>query len=224
MKPKVIFKFDTEKDLHNIWETCNKDSGWYDFKKTVHPGLLKICEGKKFSECKEELKKQKRRLYNSGLIEIYAKAMQEAWDKINDEYFKRLEKVMKKPIAKKQITAYLTTNIRCPYDYRHSSFMVSFFRDLLHCLTTCGHEIMHIQFHYTYWPKIEKQIGEKKTADLKEALTVLLNLEFRDLLFSEDAGYEPHKKLREFISKEWKKKKDFDVLMKKCVGYLRKRG
>ncbi len=221
--PKVKFVFDKEKDLHNIWETCNKDSGWYDFKKTVHPVLLKICEGKKFSECKKELEKQKKKMYNSGLIEIFAETLQEAWDKINEEYFKRLERVMKKLIVKKEFTAYLTTTIRCPYDYRHSFFMVSFFRDLLSALKTCGHEIMHIQFHYTYWPRIEKQIGKKKTADLKEALTVLLNLEFRDLWFVEDNGYEPHKELRKFIAKQWEKKKDFDVLMKKCVDYLKKR-
>jgi hypothetical protein len=31
--PKVIFKLDKEKDLFNIWETCNKSSSWYDHKK-----------------------------------------------------------------------------------------------------------------------------------------------------------------------------------------------
>ncbi len=219
-KPKVIFKFDKEKDLWNIWDTCNKDSAWYDFKKTVHPGLLKICEGKKFSECKKELEKQKKNLYNSGFIEIFTKSLQEAWNKINDEYFKRLEKVMKRPIYNEKFTAYITTNIRCPYDHKEPSFMVSFFRDILSALKTCGHELMHIQLHNTYWEEIEKQIGKEKTSDLKEALTVLLNLEFKDLWFAEDAGYEPHKELRQFIANEWKKEKDFEVLLNKCIKYL----
>ncbi|MDD5012571.1 MAG: hypothetical protein PHQ66_02930 [Candidatus Nanoarchaeia archaeon] len=220
-KPKVIFRFDKEKDLWNIWDTCNKDSSWYDFKNTVHPKLLEICKGKKFSECREELEKQKKRLYDSGFVEIFTQSLQEAWNKINDEYFRRLEKVMKKPIYNKEFIAYITTNIRCPYDYKEPSFMVSFFRDILSALKTCGHEIMHIQFHNTYWNEIEKQIGKEKTADLKEALTVLLNLEFKDLWFAEDNGYDVHRELRKFISDKWKKEKDFEVLLEKSVEYLK---
>ena len=56
---------------------------------------------------------------------------------------------------------------------------------------------------------------------LKEALTVLLNLEFKDLWFIEDEGYKKHKELREFIAQEWKKEKDFEKLLKKCVKYLK---
>lgn len=220
--PKVIFKFDKEKDLFNIWETCNSKVIFKDFRKTVNPAILKICEGKTFEECKDNLKKNMKEIYNSGLIEIFAETMQKAWNKINDEYFKRLEKVMKKPIFNKKFIAYITTVVRCPYNIKESYFMVSFFRSISEALKTPCHEIMHFQFYKFYWDKVEKEIGNEKTNHLKEALTVLLNLEFKDLYFFEEPGYEIHKELREFITKEWKKKKDFDVLMKKCVGYLRK--
>jgi hypothetical protein len=99
--------------------------------------------------------------------------------------------------------------------------MVSFFRDLTTALSICGHELLHIQFHNTYWGEIEKQIGKEKTADLKEALTVLLNIEFKDLWFIEDKGYDIHKELRNFISEEWKKERNFKILMNKCVTYLK---
>jgi hypothetical protein len=99
--------------------------------------------------------------------------------------------------------------------------MVSFFRDLASALNTCGHELLHIQFHNLYWNQVENQIGEKKTSDLKEALTVLLNLEFKDLWFVEDKGYEIHKELRKFITDEWKKEKDFRILLDKCINYLK---
>ena len=219
--PKVIFKFNKEKDLYNIWETCNSSSNWYDFKKTIHSIFLDICEGKKFEECKGELKRYRDKMHDSGLIEIFVKSVQEAWNKINDEFFKRLERIMKKSICSKNFTGYVTTIIRCPYDYKKKSFMISFFRDLPHVLSTTGHEIMHIQFHNTYWPEIEKQIGKEKTADLKETLTILLNLEFKDLWFVEDTGYEPHKQLRKFIEEQWEKEKDFDVLLEKSVKYLK---
>jgi len=154
---------------------------------------------------------------------LIIESFQKAWNKINDEYFKRLKKIMKHQFKFKQVNAYVTTVTRCPYNsYEKPWFMFSFFRDIPNALKTCGHELMHIHFHNTYWPEIEKKIGKEKTSDLKEALTVLLNLEFRDLWFVPDIGYSSHKKLREFIRKEWKKKKDFDVLLDKCVEYLKK--
>jgi len=220
--PKVKFVFDKEKDLFNIWETCNKSSSWYDHKKNISSTFLEICEGKEFDKCKKELEDYRTKMYNSRLIELFVDSIQKAWNKINDEFFKRLEKITKRKFKFEKINAYITTVMRCPYNYQEPSFMVSFFRDLTGALSTCGHELIHIQFHNTYWNDIERQTGKEKTADLKEALTVLLNLEFKDLWFVEDKGYEPHKELREFIEKEWQKKKDFDVLMKKCVTYLKK--
>jgi len=221
-KYKVIFKFDKEKDLFNIWETCNKDSNWYDHKKNIHPMFLDMCEGKEFNEIREELGNYRKRMHDSGLIELFVDAVQKAWDKINDEFFKRLKKVMKKPFKFEKINAYATTVVRCPYDYKEPWFMFSFFRDIPNVLNTCGHELMHIHFHNTYWSDVEKQIGKKKTADLKEALTVLLNLEFKDLWFVEDKGYDIHKKLRKFIEKEWKEEKNFEKLLNKCIKHLKK--
>jgi hypothetical protein len=219
---KVIFKFDKEKDLFNIWETCNKNSSWYDFKKTVSPIFLEICEGKRFEECKNKLEDYRNKMYTSGIIEVFVDAMQKAWDKINDEFFRRIGNITNKKFYFENVTVYITTVMRCPYNYNEPSFMISFFRDLVSALNTCGHELLHIQFHNTYWNQIEKQIGEKKTSDLKEALTVLLNLEFKDLWFVEDKGYDLHKELRKFIADEWKKEKDFETLLDKCVHYLKK--
>ena len=80
---------------------------------------------------------------------------------------------------------------------------------------------MHLYFHKFYWNKIETEIGKEKTGDLKEALTILLNLEFKDLWFVEDLGYESHKELRNFIMEKWKEEKDFETLLDKCVEYLK---
>ena len=220
--PEVIFKFDKEKDLYNIWETCNKNSSWYDHKKNISSTFLEICEGKEFDDCKKELEEYRAKMYNSGMIEIFAESLQKAWNKINDEFFKRLEKITKREFKFEKVNAYITTVMRCPYDYDEPSFMISFFRDLSSVLSTCGHELIHIQFHNTYWADVEKEIGREKTADLKEALTVLLNLEFKDLWFVEDRGYDVHKELRNFISDEWKKEKDFEKLLDKCIKYLKK--
>lgn len=221
--PKVIFEFDKEKDLRNLWETCNIPSKWYDHSKWISPSILEICKNKEFSECKKKLYEYRKDMYDSGFLEIFAESLQKAWNKINDEYFKRLEKIMKKPVFSKEFKCYITTATRSPYNLeKHKWFMASFSKGILEALVTCGHELMHLQFHETYWKKIEKEIGYDKTNDLKESLTVLLNLKFSDLWFAFDRGYEMHKNLRNFIETEWKKKPDFDLLIKKCVEHLKK--
>jgi len=221
--PKVLFKFDKEKDLWNIWETCNSDSKWYNHKESVSPILLEICEGKKFEECKKELEEFRSKIYNSKLIKPFVNSLQQAWDTINDRFFEKLEKIMKLPIVFDEVISYITTVNRCPYDFKENPwFMVSFFKNILNALVTCGHEIMHIQFHNTYWDYVKKEIGEDKTAHLKEALTVLLNSEFsKDFWFVNDEGYPVHKELRKFIEEEWKKEPDFDILLNKCIKYLK---
>lgn len=220
---KVIFKFDKEKDLWNIWDTVNYISPWEGKKLNKIPILDEICKGKKFKECKEEIKKFCKPMHNSPLLPLIIESFQKAWNKINDKYFKILEKITGKPMPFNKITGYLTTQMRCPYDPKEPSFMVSMFANIPSALNICAHELMHIHFHNTDWPKIEKQIGREKTANLKEALTVLLNLEFRDLLILKDKGKDSkdQQKLRIFIEKQWKKEPDFDILLEKCVDYIK---
>ena len=160
------------------------------------------------------------KLQNSNIINIFLNSTEKAWREIEEEFFKRMDDLMKNKFGK-NIFAYLTTCGICPYDPDEPSFMFSLFYSLPKTLQTCAHEIMHLYFHKFYWKKIEKQIGKEKTADLKEALTILLNLEFKDLWFAEDHGYNCHKKLRNFIVKKWKEEKDFEKLLEKCVVYLK---
>ena len=104
-------------------------------------------------------------------------------------------------------------------------FFVNFFSNIPHALDTAGHELMHIHIHNTdYWTKTEKEIGYDKTHDLKEALTELLNLEFKDLWIAEDRGYPNHTKLRKYISSQWKKEKDFDKLMENSIKWIKRNG
>jgi len=222
--PKVIFKFDKERDLYNIWETCNQGSSYgFDFKKDMDHKTISICENKRFEDCREELSKRFDKMHNSDLTPIFLKAINDSWGRINNEFFKRLEQIMKMPMYQDSFIGYMTVSNRCPYRLKENVFYFNFFRSILDVLRTAGHEIMHLQFHNTYWDYVEKELGNKKTHDLKEALTVLLNLEFRDLWFVEDKGYESHKELRDFIASEWKKEKDFDILLKKCVEFLKKK-
>jgi hypothetical protein len=216
---KVNFSFDKEKDLWNHWHKSNWESSWINIKSP--PKIRKICEGKELEECKKELSDYLSKLQDSKLLKLNLKVVEDAWKIIEKEFFKRMDNLMENKFDK-DIKAYLTTVGICPYDTREPSFMFSLFYSLPHALKTCGHEIMHLYFHKFYWKGIEKKIGKEKTSDLKEALTVLLNLEFKDLWFVEDTGYKSHEGLRAFIEEKWKEEKDFKNLLEKCIKYLKK--
>jgi len=80
---------------------------------------------------------------------------------------------------------------------------------------------MHLQFHKYFWEDCEKKIGKTKTVDLKEALTVLLNLEFRDLLLVEDKGYKKHERLRKKFANAWKETHDFSKVIDAGIKFLK---
>ncbi|MCX6749228.1 MAG: hypothetical protein NTW17_00585 [Candidatus Pacearchaeota archaeon] len=221
---KVIFKFNKEKDLWNIWDTCNSKSELSEeFKKQIPEAVLNLCKGKKFEEVNDKLGRYQQRIHSNILIPSIVRSFNESWKEINDLFFERLEKLMKKSFQGEKVTGYLTIISRCPYNYnvRDPSFYVPLFGGIPIAMRTTGHEIMHIHFHNTYWKEIKEKIGEKKTSDLKEALTVLLNLEFKDLWIIPDNGYPQHQELRKFIEKTWKEVNDFDLLLKRCIEYLK---
>jgi len=221
----VIFKFDKEKDLWNNWFAINFKSNLEKGRKFNNiPQLQEICENKDFEKCKEEIEKFHEKIYSSYLINETLKAFQSAWEKINEEFFKRLKNITGNKFPFENVTAYLTTQNLCPYDFKKGSFIISIWSNIPSMLKTSAHELMHLDFHNNNWEEIEEKIGKEKTEKLKEALTVLLNLEFRDLWFVKDKGKnsEEQQELREFIKKEWLKNKNYKSLLNQCVIYLKK--
>jgi len=222
--PKVVFKFDKEKDLWNNWFAINFISELEKGRKFNNISYLdKIVKGKKFEECKDEIEIFHKKIHDSFLIDETIKSFQSVWNKINDEFFKRLDKMTKNKFPFEKVTSYLTTQSLCPYDYKKGSFMISIWSNLPSMLRISAHELMHLDFHNNNWKEIEEEIGKEKTEKLKEALTILLNLEFKDLWFVKDNGKdnEEQQKLREFIKKEWLKEKNYKSLLEKCVIYLK---
>lgn len=183
--------------------------------------------GRNTKKCKKELLKTMGKIYKNPLMGITSKSFDEGWIKISPEYFKRLEKMTGEKFPFPVVEAYLTTAARCPYspNKRPPYFFINFFSNIPNALHTMGHEIMHIHLHnINWWKKVEDEIGNNKTHDLKEALTKLLDLEFKDLWIVKERGYPSHEKLREYIAEQWKKKKDFDNLTNKCIKWIKKNG
>ncbi len=227
---KLIFKINIEKDFDNYYETANEKEGDFSFQlciKSIPDHIRKLIENKTREEAYKNfmpILKESYKKYDKYL-KIFLKQAEEAWELKEKEFYDRVEKITNKRFPFDEITVYLTTIFPCPYNYNEKWFMTSFLNQPLLSVQVCAHELLHFHFLYYYYDKIKEELGEEKAEDLKEALTVLLNLEFRDLFFISfrDGGFEKQRDLRKFIATEWEKKKDFDKLIEKCMSFLRQK-
>lgn len=142
---------------------------------------------------------------------------QKDWENISVDFQKRAEAIFNVSLPS-CITAYLTTNSRCPYSIEGSFFYVSF--QSSQATRTVMHELWHFYTWYGLGTDQEERLGKQKYNDLKEALTVLLNVECEDLLpgGSVDAGYPQHQEIRERILEYWKKDRNIKNLWDYLAG------
>ncbi len=118
----------------------------------------------------------------------------------------------------RDMTAYLTINTRCPYDLKEGSFFVSMSGKSP--IRTMIHELWHFYTWEKFGTGWDISVWEKKFNDIKEALTVLLNIECKHLMPEgvEDKGYPQHKELRDKISELWKQNPDIEYIWKEALA------
>jgi len=160
------------------------------------------------------------RIHDSKLMPSIILSDMALWESIEKEYIERMENITKRKFNNSKIICYLIISQKCRYNPNDRSFMLNIFDNPFSKMLGIGHELFHLHFHEHFFDNVENILGNKITHDLKEALTVLLNLEFNDLWFLRDAGYPQHQELRKFITETWLKEKDFEKLMDKCIKYL----
>jgi len=133
------------------------------------------------------------------------------WENISAEFHKRAEAIFGIKLQQ-DITVYTTINSRCPYSIQDNSFYVSL--QSLCAPKTVIHELWHFYTWYGLGIDQEEKIGKQKYNDLKEALTVLLNIEFKYLLPEGviDQGYPQHSELRQKIIQLWNVEKDIHIV------------
>lgn len=146
-------------------------------------------------------------------IKKYIELYQKDWYIISDEYHRRAEEIFGTKLPA-DIRAYLTINSRCPYSIEENYFFVTVPTYDYIARKTAMHELWHFYTWYGLGVGQIEKLGVQKYEDLKEALTVLLNVECKDLLPEgvEDTGYPQHKELREKILQFWKNDKDITRL------------
>lgn len=219
----VTFTFDEEKDIWNVHRMANKNASFTNSDKMLDPRIFEIAKGKTIDESRAAIRNYNQAIYASDEIPQFCQKLNQAWEPLEKPFFERLEKVMNRPLATQKIIGFVTTQKMCPYhfDPKESWFMTSICRSVNSEMTGAAHEIFHFQFHAYYWDSVAKEIGDEKTGHLKEALTVLINLDFSDLFSEVDRGYPIHFALREFITQEWKKEPSFKKLIQSCIQYLK---
>lgn len=133
------------------------------------------------------------------------------WNTVAQEYQRRAENIFGVALPS-DVTAYLTINNRSPYSVEENWFFVGASGFFLR--KTVMHELWHFYTWYKYGVVWEEKIGRQEYNEIKEALTVLLNEECKDLLPDGiiDTGYPQHQELRRKISDIWRKEKDMDKL------------
>jgi hypothetical protein len=144
-----------------------------------------------------------------------AQRYQVAWGNVSAEFYSIAERIFGVSLSK-DVTAYLTVNNRCPYNIAESLFFVSISEKVP------TRTVMHELWHFYTWEKFganeELRLGREKYNDLKEALTVLLNVECRHLLPPDelDRGYAKHQVLRTKILELWEQNQNLDHVWKKA--------
>ena len=135
-----------------------------------------------------------------------ARSHQQLWDPIETEVIQRFARIFKSDIDLGTVTAYLTLSQRFPYNWERRYYFVS---HTYGPIKTSLHELTHFYTFALLQPLFDEAgISFNDFDSFKEALTILLNVEFSDLMNGEDRGYPQHQDLRKWIAESWHTGKD----------------
>lgn len=218
---KQIVKFVADKRLdiqnHLIGLRTYKDKIHSQSKNEKLDALLKLSHAKqKISIAKdiaEYYSPAKKKFLDSIVTDI-----NKEWLKIEKDFLIKLEKIHKKPFPYNSVRGVVSSANRCGYSTEKHWFATGMKQNKFIAIDTATHEMMHFMFHKYYW-KIcsDKGLSFKQIWDIKEAFTVLLNLECSSMKFEPDLGYPEHKNIREAIEKSWKKSPNFERALESAI-------
>lgn len=143
-------------------------------------------------------------------IENIILRFQNAWNPVEKEATKRLAAMFDTGWDPGEVTALLTLNSRCPYNWRVSRFWIGVQSKSPIVLSL--HEIQHFYAHNLLETHFTPTGDFPTFGDFKESLTVLLQPTFGDLLDGADTGYFQHQHQREKIMTAWSERPDMIAL------------
>jgi hypothetical protein len=217
----INIKLDFEQDAWNWWEACNKVSQGVDWKQKIPIELREKITDKSQAEAYNFLLPYLQELYSKLEVEKYLNEMQTGFDKVKDKLFERMEKVTNRPIYRNNFTCFSTSFPRFPYDYENGYVWISNKRKLEYQIQIFIHELLHFQYFKYFGEKVWDEIGSEKHAELKEAMTIIIDEEFKDITTVQDEGYEIHKNLRKKLLEVWLATKNMDEFIERSINLMK---
>ena len=211
---KILFEYNQEKD---VWCLINygKTSMNSPIPTKMYQELISRCGEHSTNEQAVSFIDEYKNSNNLNEKD-YVKRYTEDWLLIDEKYKEIAERVFGKSLHN-DVIAYLTINNRCPYSIEDNMFFVQM--PAYSARKTSMHELWHFYTWQVFGKEWEDKLGKQKYNEIKEALTVLLNVECKHLLPVRitDNGYPQHKELRKRILSLWEEEKDMQKLWNKLV-------
>jgi hypothetical protein len=144
--------------------------------------------------------------------------IQSGWLSVQEEFIKRCNALFGVTYPSETIRVYLTTNTRSTYNIEKNYFFLSLQGFVPN--KNIMHELFHFYTYHVFYEKLkERGWTDGRYNDVKEALTVLLNVEFSDLMGdSVDKGYPQHQELRRQIKELWYKYKNLERVIEESAN------
>lgn len=140
-------------------------------------------------------------------------AIADEWSNVEADFIKKSDALFGIRSDFWPLTGYLSTNSRCTYQIGKRKFFLYMLADVPSA------DVMHELFHFYTWHAFHRRldeygIDESAYNDFKEALTVLLNVEYTNLMRgATDRGYSQHAELRETIRTLWLENRSLASIM-----------
>ncbi len=199
---KIIFKYDIDKDVENIINTSKAKND-----PSLTQTQLKYVEkyGNQFEP--KKVKEFVSSLSDDVKIKDVLVSVQKDWLSIEKTFVHKAEQMFGITYPHPEVTAYLTHNERCGYSIKENYFFVNM--NSKFPTKTIMHELLHFYTWHAFG-----DIGN----DLKESLTELLNIEYKELMGNAvDNGYPQHKDTRKKVNQIWSETKDLKKIIEKLM-------
>lgn len=221
MSKKIIIKLDLEKDAWNWWNGCNKISHGVDWKTKINSNLRKEIVGKTQKDAYSFLIPYLENIYKNLNIDSYINDIQKGFSKNQSKIFERMHKVTNRPIYRDTFICFLTSFPRFPYNYEKGYIWISNKRPLDFQISVFIHELLHFQYFAYFGEKVWDELGPDMHEGIKEAMTIILNEEFKDITPVSHEGYEIYRDLSKKLLEIWGKTENMDKFIEKTIKELK---
>jgi len=150
-------------------------------------------------------------------------SIENLWAEREEKYLSKLVNYFGKELPFKEISAYFTTLTICPYNKNEDYFYLTVWSNIASQITSICHETMHLYFLHNFEEYCFKNsLIESDILNLNEALTVMLNFQFSNILITHEKNNKPStKSLQSHIAGLCREKKDFKYILDSSMNFIK---